>query len=110
MPENSLFGCPACFQAEAAAAWDAMRQFPRLAHLVDESHFDIQILECPQCGHRGVQVFTETIDWADGDDPQYWSVVPLTLAESEELIAQAKQVDGNRIEAVTFPSDGATPA
>jgi len=48
-----------------------------------------------------VKIFTETIDWAGGDDPQYCSVVPVTPAEAKELIGQGERVDTQRIEAIS---------
>ncbi len=76
-----------CFQADAEAAWEARRKFTKVAELAAETHFDILILSCPGCGQSCVSVFTETIDWVDGEDPQYWQVLPLTLAEVEALRA-----------------------
>ncbi len=43
------------------------------------------LLACPACSQRFVSVFTETIDWADGEDPQYWTVLPITAAEAAGL-------------------------
>jgi hypothetical protein len=42
----------------------------------------------------------ETIDWQGGDDPQYWSVLPLTMEESEQLIAQGENLDLRLIESL----------
>jgi hypothetical protein len=93
MAEPDLFGCERCFQAPAEAAEEARRHFTELARLVDESHFIVRILECPHCAQRCVSVFTELIDWAGGDDAQYWSVLPLTPEESGKLLLQGEQVD-----------------
>lgn len=92
MSTEPVFGCPACFQADAPAAWEALHGFQHLAKLVDESHFMVHILACPRCGQRCVEVFTETIDWVDGDDPQYWSVLPVTPTEAEQLHAAGANV------------------
>lgn len=43
------------------------------------------LLACPACSQRFVSVFTETIDWADGEDPQYWTVMPITAVEAAGL-------------------------
>jgi hypothetical protein len=56
-----------------------------IADLIDESHFSVRIQACPTCGQRFLSVFTETIDWQDGDDDQYWSVLPITMAEGQAL-------------------------
>ena len=80
------FGCERCWPAAADAAWQARGRLTHLAELIDESHFHVMILSCPGCTQRFVSVFTETIDWADGDDPQYWTLLPITEAESADLI------------------------
>ena len=109
LPEESLegtveqpfqFGCERCFGADPEAAWKAVREFTELARLIDESHFIVRIVSCPQCDQRYVMVFTELIDWKDGDDPQYRSVLPLTARESEQLMAQGGKVDLRLIESL----------
>jgi hypothetical protein len=92
------FGCERCFRTSAEAASEARRGFVQLARLVDESHLVVRILACPHCGQRCVSVFTEMIDWSSGDDAQYWSLLPLTLEESEQLLAQGEQVELRLIE------------
>lgn len=32
-----------------------------------------------------MSVFFETIDWADGDDPQVWVLIPITDSERDSL-------------------------
>ena len=82
------FGCGACFQSPTPeAAWETRRKFTKLAELVVETHFDILLMACPACGQACVSVFTERIDWAGGEDPQEWQVLPLTAAEVEALRA-----------------------
>jgi len=94
------FGCECCFQTSAEAASEARRGFVQLARLVDESHLVVKILACTHCGQRCVSVFTEMIDWSGGDDAQYWSLLPLTLEESEQLLAQGEQVEPRLIESL----------
>jgi hypothetical protein len=50
--------------------------------VVDESHFHVIILLCQQCSQRFVSVFAETIDWLDGEDPQFWTLLPITGDEA----------------------------
>lgn len=82
----SLDGCPSCWPADAAAAWEARRSFAVVNELIDESHFRVTLRACPACGQHFMSVFVEDIDWADGDDPQYWSVMPLRMEESVRLV------------------------
>lgn len=79
------FGCERCWPDSADAAWIARGTFAPESTIVDESHFHVMILSCPHCSHRFLSVFTETIDWQDGEDPQYWTLLPLTIAEATAL-------------------------
>jgi hypothetical protein len=79
------FGCERCWPASADAAHEARRTLRGEAQLVDESHFRVGIRVCPACAQRFVSVFTETIDWDDGDDPQYWTLMPVTAEEVADL-------------------------
>ena len=51
------------------------------------------ILSCPDCDQRYVSVFAETVDWVGGEDPQYWTLLPVTIAEAETLIARREAVN-----------------
>ena len=79
------FGCARCWPPSPDAAWSFRRSLACKADLLDESHFHVMLLACPACSQRFVSVFTETIDWADGEDPQYWTVLPITAAEAALL-------------------------
>ncbi len=85
-PED--FGCADCWPPSAAEAWEARRTLTQVAELIDESHFHVMILACPRCTQHFISVFTEMVDWADGDDPQYWTVLPITEIETADLIKQ----------------------
>ena len=80
------FGCERCWPPAADAAWQARGGLTHGADLIDESHFHVMILACPGCTQRFISVFTETVDWEDGDDPQYWTLLPITGAEAAELL------------------------
>ena len=98
-PEEE-FGCAQCWPPAADAAWAAPGARTRVAELIDESHFAVSILACPRCSQRFVKIFTESIDWADGDDPQYWTLMPITAAEAADLARQQsslKEADLNAL-------------
>ena len=86
--QEEEFGCEQCWPPAADAAWEGRRALTRLADLIDESHFRVMVLACSLCTQRFVSVFTENIDWADGDDPQYWTLLPITGAEAADLVQQ----------------------
>ena len=94
------FGCARCWPDSAEAAWAAREGLPRVADLVDESHFHVMILACPDCAQRFVSVFTETIDWVDSEDPQYVSVLPITAVQADDLIQRRESLAESDIEAL----------
>jgi hypothetical protein len=94
------FGCEHCWPPNATAAWEARGMLTREAELIDESHFHVMILACHDCTQRFVSVFTETVDWADGEDSQYWKLLPVTEAEAADLIQQRESLTEARLEAL----------
>lgn len=86
--QTQEFGCQLCWPADARAAWGARDRLTRLKELIDESHFIVATLVCPLCDQRYVSIFTELIDWEEGEDPQYWTLMPITEAEAEGLTQQ----------------------
>jgi hypothetical protein len=91
--QTQEFGCGLCLPADACAAWSARVGLTRLEELIDESHFIVALLACPRCAQQHVSIFTEMIDWKDGNDPQYWTLLPITKAEAEGLIQRGTSLD-----------------
>jgi hypothetical protein len=85
-------GCGRCWPASADAAWDFRQALVCEGELIDESHFHVMIFVCPYCSQPFVSIFTETVDWADGEDPQYWCVLPITRAEAADLWQRRRSV------------------
>ena len=75
------FGCEQCWPDSTDAAWAAIQKADRGDELSDDSHCHIMLRVCSHCSQHFLWVFTEKIDWADGEDPQHWAVLPLTEAE-----------------------------
>jgi hypothetical protein len=84
------YGCDRCWPLSADAAWTARAGLRRVAEPIDESHFRVMVLACPHCGHCFLSIFTETIDWVDGEDPQHWTLMPVTEAEAADLIGSSR--------------------
>jgi hypothetical protein len=78
-------GCAKCWPESADSAWEARSCLDQQRELIDDSHFHVLVLSCPECGQAFLSVFMESIDWDDGDDPQFWSVVPIEGAERDGL-------------------------
>src|SRR5688572_2100418 len=94
------FGCKHCWPGNADDAWVARKSLNPVEELIDESHFHVMILACPRCNQRFISVFTETIDWTDGDDPQYWMVLPITEPEFHSLIQQRHSLSETQLNAL----------
>ena len=54
---------------------------------------------CPSCSQHYLQVTSETVDWKDGEDPIYRTIIPIDDAERAELTS-SKYLDANVIEGV----------
>jgi hypothetical protein len=79
------FGCRLYWSSSADAKWEGMCWLKREKPLVDESHFIVVILTCSACEQPFISIFTEEIDWVNGDDPQYWTLIPFTRQEAMDL-------------------------
>lgn len=89
----------------------------RIATLIDESHYSVRISMCPDCSQQFLTIFTEWIDWVGGNDPQYWTVYPLTVQEAQVLHTRGEHVTEQELNALPterqclqrdFPSNGPT--
>jgi hypothetical protein len=79
---DNEFGCAECWSDVADQAWGKLTSLSIEKELVDESHFMVKIRCCPACSQRFVTVFTEVIDWYDGEDDQSWTVLPISLSQA----------------------------
>ena len=86
-----------CLGDDSAAALEAIRKTKHIAELVDESHFDVSILRCVQCGQHFLSLFCERVDWVDSDDPQTRVVVPVSEDEVQRLQTANIAADENVI-------------
>ena len=84
-PLPPAFGCARCGGGDAEAAWTASRA-ARLSSPVQESHFSVHLTRCA-CGQRFATVFTERVDWANGEDDQTWLAVPVSAEEQARIEA-----------------------
>lgn len=44
---------------------------------IEESHLFRRLVQCKECGQLFFFEFYEWIDWTNGDDPQYWTWIPV---------------------------------
>jgi hypothetical protein len=96
--ESETFGCDVCWPASADAAWNARASLAQ-SDLVDESHYHVMVMTCGKCSQSFLSVFTEMIDWQEGNDSQEWTSLPITAAEVALLTAQG-EVSESLIESI----------
>jgi hypothetical protein len=85
----SQCGCDKCWSSDASKAWKAVTSIPIEEYLIDESHYIVSIRSCPACSQRYLQVTTETVDWKDGEDPIFRTIIPIDDEERASLIANS---------------------
>lgn len=116
--DHDHFGCDRCWPTDAESAWSARSKLAWDTVLIDESHFRIRILSCDQCAQRFISVFTEMIDWKNGNDPQYWILLPITDSEATDLIRKRDSISEDEINTLgkgrrslrrDFPRDAISP-
>ncbi|MEM1262649.1 MAG: hypothetical protein AAGH76_09645 [Pseudomonadota bacterium] len=79
-------GCSVCWSTDAVSAWSQIKSVPIETYLIAESHFIVSLRRCASCGQWYLQVTTETIDWDNGDDPVFRTIVPLSEMEQRRLL------------------------
>ena len=85
--------CTLWTDPEATVARGLKAQFERLETFVEESHWWRYLLKCRECGQRYVYEFREEVDWADGDDPQYVTWVPVETEQEIRALRSAPPDD-----------------
>lgn len=76
-------GCALCGSLDAKTAWASLHTL-HVASPVREVHFGIDVKRCT-CGQPWVVMFTERVDFRDGNDDQTWLAMPVTDAEASVL-------------------------
>ncbi len=56
---------------------------------VDNDHFSRRLIQCRECGQLYVKEFNEIVDWSDGNDAQYTTLIPVETPEDIEAIQKA---------------------
>jgi hypothetical protein len=94
---RELIGCRCCWPQSADEAWQLRLALERRTELIDESHFHVLILACKTCSQRFLSVFFESIDWENGDDPQAWTLMPLTAGEESQLLRGSESLEESMV-------------
>ena len=67
-------------------------RFARLETYADDSHCWRYLLECRECGQLYFYEFYEEIDWVQGNDPQYQTLIPLDSEGDAESLKATSQL------------------
>lgn len=65
-------------------------KFTDLVVYEKSSHFSRKLLQCDECGQLYFYEFYEEVDWEGGNDPQYYSYIPV---ESKEVADRLSRLD-----------------
>lgn len=93
-PPPSPAPCGRCFGEDAEHAWGNCGQLAVDAAVVEESHFIVQLRSCCACAQRYLWIFTEFVDWENGEDAQYRRILPVTQAEASAVAAEGSRRPG----------------
>lgn len=111
-------GCPLCLSEDAEAAWANYGRLLIDAAVIDDSHFIVQLRRCPECAQRFMWIFTEFVDWDNGQDAQHRQILPVTEVEARAVARRGAGVElawlgslgrGRRYLRVDWPSDQPKP-
>jgi hypothetical protein len=81
--------CPCCANDDATQASTAWLY---RASGIDESHLSVARYACPTCGRQALRIWTELIDWDEGDDSQADIIVPLPSGADPGALEDEGQV------------------
>lgn len=70
-----------------------LHDFEVMRTYVDESHFMRYLLKCKECGQLYFYEFYETIDWENGNDPQYKTFIPVDSEDEAKKRSEASLFD-----------------
>lgn len=76
------------WQKEDVTDGDLDNAFDVMQTYSEDSHFSRRLVKCKQCGQLYLKEFYETIDWVDGEDPQYLTYIPVESQQEAEAINQ----------------------
>jgi hypothetical protein len=97
---EARFGCARCWPPSAEGAWAARTHLSVAATTLDGFHAGVDILACPDCDQEFVSVFSELVDWVDGDDSQFWTQMPVTPAEAAGIVRRGEAIAAEDLAAV----------
>jgi hypothetical protein len=77
-----------------------------------ESHLRRYLLKCRECGQLYFFEFYESIDWENGNDPQYSKFIPVATMDDAEMLKNASPGELPRFSPslnIDFPKDAEAP-
>lgn len=83
-----------------------------LKTFIEESHESRRLLRCRDCGQLYFYEFLEDIDWVNGNDPQYVTLIPVETADEALKLAQLPSTEFMKLTPriqKDWPADAAEP-
>jgi len=68
-------------------------RFELLDTYADDDRFRRYLLKCRECGQLYFFQFYESIDWEDGNDPQYSKYIPVTTMDDVEMLKKTSSIE-----------------
>jgi len=75
------------------ASRDVLACLDEVRTLEDDSHLMRRLYRCKKCGQLYFYEFYEEIDWAEGNDPQYCTLIPVEDEGSAELLNKKAPIE-----------------
>ncbi|MDI6739344.1 MAG: hypothetical protein QME74_03155 [Candidatus Edwardsbacteria bacterium] len=93
------------------AARDIVGAMDTVAVYEDESHLIRKLYHCRKCGQLYFYEFYEEIDWAEGNDPQYRTMIPVADERSGDLLNLMPPVSFGAYPAIRmdYPKEATAP-
>ena len=85
--------CDRCIPDDAETAWRTRGDLTATATVCREPHFAVALVACSACGQSFASVFSERIDWRDGNDPQSTLLIPVSAVEARAVESAGDDVE-----------------
>lgn len=79
------FGCVNCWPSDTHKVYEAVTSLPVEFYLIDRTILTVDILACPCCYQRFLQITEDIVNWCDGHDAIFRKFMPINDKELARL-------------------------
>jgi hypothetical protein len=100
------------WQAGELTSNDLHEALALVEEFMDEPHRGRYLRQCKRCGQLYFHEFSESIDWVDGEDPQYQIYLPVDSREEVDLLLTSDEFRSHSFSPrlmSDFPKEARTP-